>query len=296
MTAFLAGIGQKLADRWVALLVLPGLVYLAAATAAAVLGQRSAVDFPALSDQVANWAALVGTRSTGAAVLLTAGILAGSALAGYIAETGGQLTEILWTAPGRRGPARWLARRRRKRSRAAKAVADQAFAPQAEVLAAMREANRICIIEADRPTWIGDRLRACYVRVDKTYGLDLDAAWPRLWLILPEPARSEIAAARDSFSSAARVTAWGIMYLLLAIWWWPASLVALAAMAAGTAKARAATANLTNLVEAAVDLYAHELAIQLGEQLSRPLPSDVGRRLTVLMRKSRWEPGSPLAD
>ena len=296
MTAFLAGIGQKLADRWAALLILPGLAYLAAATAAAVLGQRGAVDFTALSNQVANWAASAGTRSAGAAVLLAAGILAGSALAGYIAETGGQLTEILWTVPGRRGPARWLASRRRRHSRAAKAAADQALAPQAEVLAAMREADRICVIEADRPTWIGDRLRACHVRVEKAYGLDLDAAWPRLWLILPEPARSEIAAARDSFSFAARVTAWGILYLLLAIWWWPASLVAVAAMAAGTVKARAAVAILTDLVEAAVDLYAHELAAQLGEQISRPLPSDVGRRLTVLMRKSRWEPGSPLAD
>jgi hypothetical protein len=296
MTAFLAGIGQKLADRWAALLVFPGLTYLSAATAAAVLGQSSAVDFPALSDQIGKWAGSPATRSTGGAVLLAAGILAGSALAGYIAESGGQLTEILWTMPGRVGPAKWLASRRRQRSRAAKAAADQVLAPPAEALAAMRRADRICVIEADCPTWIGDRLRACHVRVEKSYGLDLDAAWPRLWLVLPEPSRTELAAARDTFSSAARVTAWGILYLLLGIWWWPAILVALAAVTAGTVRARVAVANLTDLVEAAVDLYAHELAAQLGEPVSRPLPRAVGRRLTVLMRKSRWEPGSPLAD
>jgi hypothetical protein len=282
MTAFLAGIGQKLADRWAALLVLPGLAYLSAATAAAVLGQRNAANFPALSDQIGKWAGSPATRSTGTAVLLAAGILAGSALAGYIAETGGQLTEILWTMPGRHGPASWLASRRRQRSRAAKVS-------QSEALAAMHRADRICVIEADCPTWIGDRLRACYVRIEKTYGLDLDAAWPRLWLTMPEAARTELAAARDSFSAAARVTAWAILYLLLGIWWWPATLIALAGMAAGTVKARAAVANLTDLVEAAFDLYAHELAAHLGEPTSHPLSLAVGRRLTILMRKSRWE-------
>jgi hypothetical protein len=296
MTAFLAGAGQKLADRWAALLVFPGLAYLSAATAAAVLGQRNAVNFPALSDQVGKWADSPVTRSTGTAVLLAAGILAGSALVGYIAEIGGQLTEILWTMPGQHGPAGWLASSRRRRSRAAKAIADQALASPSEAVAAMRRADRICVIEADCSTWIGDRLRACRVRVEKAYGLDLDAAWPRLWLVMPDSARIELAAARDSFSAAARVTAWGTLYLLLGIWWWPAILIALAAMTAGTVKARIAVSNLSDLVEAAVDLYAGELAAQLGETASNPLTLIVGRRLTILMRKSRWEPGSPLAD
>jgi hypothetical protein len=38
MTGFLGEIGKKIADRWAALLVIPGLLYLAAVTAAAVLG------------------------------------------------------------------------------------------------------------------------------------------------------------------------------------------------------------------------------------------------------------------
>ena len=41
MTGFLAEIGSKLADRWAALLVLPGLLYAAAVTAAAVLASST---------------------------------------------------------------------------------------------------------------------------------------------------------------------------------------------------------------------------------------------------------------
>ena len=56
MIGFLGEIGQKLADRWAALLAIPGFLYLAAVTAAVVLGQRSAVNYPAASKQISAWA------------------------------------------------------------------------------------------------------------------------------------------------------------------------------------------------------------------------------------------------
>ena len=58
MTGFLGEIGQKLADRWAVLLAVPGLLYLAAVTAAAVLGQAHAVSYPALSRKITAWAAI----------------------------------------------------------------------------------------------------------------------------------------------------------------------------------------------------------------------------------------------
>lgn len=297
MIGFLGEIGQKLADRWAALLAIPGFLYLAAVTAAVVLGQRSAVSYPAASKQISAWATSPAVKSAGGAVLILAAVLAGSVLAGLAAVAGGRLVEVLWTLPGQHWPARWLADWRRKRSRDAKADADADDATPAEVRKAMARADRICVVAADCPTWIGDRLRACYVRIDRAYGLDLTAAWPRLWLIVPDGVRTELGAARDAFSSAARLTTWAVLYLVLGIWWWPAILIALSTGATAIIKARLATTNLADLVEAAVDLYSHDLATALdGNQAAGPVTPAAGQALTTHMRKSRWEPGSPLFD
>jgi hypothetical protein len=296
MIGFLDGIGQKLADRWAALLAIPGLLYLAAVTAAVVLGQRHAVSYPAASRQISAWATSPALRSAGGAVLVVAAVLAGSVLVGLTAAAGGQLTEALWTLPGRRAPARWLARRRRHRSQRAKAAADDPDAAAAQVRKAIARADRICVIEAACPTWIGDRLRACGVRIDQAYGLDLAAAWPRLWLIVPDGVRAELSAARDAFSSAARLTAWAALYLVLGIWWWPALPIALITGTTAVIRARQATGNLADLIEAAVDLHSHDLAAALGEDQPGPVTPAAGRELTTRMRKSRWDPRSPLAD
>jgi hypothetical protein len=83
MTGFLGEIGQKLADRWAALLVVPGLLYLAAVTAAAVLGQAHALSYPDLSRKIAVWAASPASKSPGGTVLIVAAILAGSVVEGH---------------------------------------------------------------------------------------------------------------------------------------------------------------------------------------------------------------------
>jgi len=295
MTGFLGEIGQKLADRWAALLVVPGLLYLAAVTAAAVLGQGHALSYPDLSRKVTTWAASPALKSAGGTALIIAAVLAGSVIAGLAAAAGGRFIEILWTLPGNRAPARWLAAWRRDRSRTQKAIADTATTA-AQLRKAIARADRICLIEADCPTWIGDRLRACHVRIERTYGLDVNAAWPRLWLIVPDAVRTELGAARDAFSSAARLAAWAILYLALGIWWWPAISIALITGAAAIIRAHLATGNLADLIESAVDLHSRDLAAQLDENLTGPVTPAMGRILTTRMRKSRWDPGSPLAD
>ena len=214
-------------------------------------------------------------------------------MTGFIASTLGELAEILWTAPGRRLPARWLSASRQKRSANAKKIADDPAATPQQVARAIAEADRICLVEASQPTWIGDRLRACSVRAQTAYGMDLAVAWPRLWLLLPPTAREEIGAARDSFSAAARLAGWAVLYLVLAIWWWPALVISLAIGVAARTKGRRATSNLADLIEAAVDLHIRQLADQLGDSMNGYA---AGRQLTTIMRKSRWDPHSPLAD
>jgi hypothetical protein len=296
MIGFLGEIGSKLADRWAASLVVPGLLYLAAATAAGVLGQGHALSYLDLSRTVDHWAAGSALKSVGGTVLVAAAVLAGSVATGLLAGVGGRVTEIGWTLPGRRAPARWLAASRRKRSRAAKETADNPDSTPEQVRLAVARADRICLIEASRPTWIGDRLRACRIRIERAYGIDLDTSWPRLWLIFPDNVRAELGTARDAFSAAARLTAWAVLYLLLGIWWWPAVAIALIAGAAAVVRARLATSDLADLIEASVDLYARTLAAQLDEPPAGPLTRAAGKALTARMRKSRWDPGSPLAD
>jgi hypothetical protein len=296
MTGFLGEAGKKLADRWAALLAVPGLLYLAAVAVAAVLGQGQALSYPALSRKIAAWAASPPVKSAGDTALIVGGVLAGSVLAGLAAAAGGRLVEVGWMLPGRRAPAKWLAGWRRGRSRGAKAVADDPRRPPAEVRKAMARADRICLVEADRPAWIGDRLRACRVRTERAYGLDLDIAWPRLWLIVPDGVRTELGVARDAFSAAARLAAWALLYLMLAIWWWPAAVIALVTGSTAAMRARIATDNLASLIESAVDLYHRDLAVQLNENLAGPMTPATGRALTARMGKSRWDPGSPLAE
>jgi hypothetical protein len=61
-------------------------------------------------------------------------------------------------------------------------------------------------------------------------------------------------------------------------------------------RARQATGNLADLIESTVDLHSRDLAAQFGDQAPGQVTPVTGRQLTTRMRKSRWEPGSPLAD
>jgi hypothetical protein len=296
MTAFLAEIGEKLADRWAALLVAPGLLFLASAVTAFWLGQRHALSYQALGHHVTVLAASPGFKSVGGTVLVVIGVLAGSVFTGLAASAFGRLLEMTWTLPGTYPLTRSLANWRRKRSADAKAIADDETAAPDQVRRAMARADRIGLIEPGCPTWIGDRLRACRVRVAKSCGLDVDVAWPRLWLIIPDHVRRELTSARDDFATAARLVAWAVFYLILGVWWWPAAVIAVVTLVSGVIKARNATANLADLIESAFDLYGAQLAAQLGERTDGALPAELGARLTARMRKSRWDPGSPLAD
>jgi hypothetical protein len=227
------------------------------------------------------------------------GILTGAAGAGLAATALGQLTQQAWTTQGRHAPARWLTSWRRRRWNRAYATVRTALAaaartaataspPPAPALtleAAVAACTRICLVQADRPTWIGDRLRAVDERIHRSYRLDVSAAWPRLWLLIPETARTELAAAHDSYTAAARLTGWGLLYLTVAIWWWPALLIAAVTGVTAWIRARAATAVLADLVETTVDLYGPELARQLGITCPDLLTPDIGHAVTIAVRK-----------
>lgn len=312
MNALLGELGRKLAERWVTLLLLPGALYVAVVTVASVLGHGRALDLRGLGSWVDGLAAARGSGQGGIVVLVAAGALAAAAGAGLAAAALGEGVALLWVARGRRGPGRWLAERRRERWRRAyaevvgsrRAVALSAVPPhgadpeaRAALRAALDRCRRISPVPADRPTWIGDRLRAVDLRVHHAYRVDLEALWPRLWLALPDPARAELAEASAAYRASARLTGWGLMYLLVALWWWPAAVVAVVVLATAWVRARVAAAALADLVEAAVDLYVRDVAAALGVlPAGGRLDREAGDAVSALLRKDgalHPEPAEP---
>ncbi|MGY0056113.1 hypothetical protein ACWY4P_06080 [Streptomyces sp. LZ34] len=114
MNSFLSEIGKKLAERWGALLTVPGLVFLMVLACAHVLGHAHAWDVGLLEDALRDAAAAYDKRPA-AAVLAAVGILAAATLAGALARWLAAGVEAALLAPWRRGPAAPLVRWRRGR-------------------------------------------------------------------------------------------------------------------------------------------------------------------------------------
>ena len=295
VNGFLGEIGKRLAERWASLLDLPGLLYLTVGVAAHTLGQSHPVQLSRLVTQITDWAKDPTLHSVGGTVLLVVLILAGSVGTGVAAAVLGWTIGLLLMLPGRRGLTKWLADRRRERSRAARRAVDTA--PREGVEEAAMRADRISLVEADRPNWIGDRLRACRVRVDRAYGLHLDSVWPRLWLVLPDSMRSEVTTAQEALTGSIRLGGWAVLYLILVWWWWPAAVIALTVALASWVRSRQATRAYADLVESCVDLCARDLAVRIGAADQNPqLTPELGRKINSLTRKSRWDTRSPLAE
>ncbi|MFC7758677.1 hypothetical protein ACFQY4_12290 [Catellatospora bangladeshensis] len=155
--------------------------------------------------------------------------------------------------------------------------------PTAERLG--RRRNAIALAEPQRPTWLGDQLAAVATRVHAEYGVDLGAAWPRLWLLLAADARHEVRTARAELDSSAVLAGWGLLYLALGILWWPAALAGIVALLVAWAGARRTAARLAELVESTVDLHLADLARALGEATDRAVTPETGRRITARLRK-----------
>ncbi|MEU9198505.1 hypothetical protein [Streptomyces sp. NPDC048332] len=320
MTAFLATLGGKLADTWLSLLVLPGLLYLAVAAAGSVLGHRNPFGHGLLTERIDTMAGSPAAHSPGTVFLVAALVLVASAGVSRLAGALGGGVERLWLgdwprplrpaarALTRRRARRWSAAdaryRQALRERALRAAAEtrESFAPDAFggspdldgtaerstalTTVELGEArNLIALTRPARPTWMGDRLLAADARVHRSYALDLASAWPRLWLLLPDTAHGEIRAARTALTGAARRAAWGLLYVLPALCWWPAALIAAVAWTGAWRQGRLAVHEFAELVEAVVDLHGRDLATALGIPCEERLTAVEGREVTRTLRK-----------
>lgn len=305
MSDLLTTIGEKLAGTWVSPPALPGLIFLGTASTAAVLGHRRWNDAALLTARVNRLAHEPAMHSTGVTVLVLIAVVAGSAAVGLLAQATGWAIERAWLSDWTVPPGRWLTTWRRNRWNTARArykiAIEDKYRARLRNGTRAREAteiplpdtghlndarNRIALAEPCRPTWIGDRIAAVQRRVRETYDLDLAFAWPRLWLILPDVARTELRAAADRVTAAARLVAWGFLYLAVGLYWWPAVLIGVTAIGVGWLRARANMDVFAHLVEAGVDVHGRDLARALGIDIPNRLTRDAGLEITRTVRKN----------
>lgn len=131
------------------------------------------------------------------------------------------------------------------------------------------------------PTELGNILRASETKPEEKYGLNAVICWPRLWLLLPEEARSEISQARASLDTGAHVLFWSLLFIVWSIWAWWALLGVLVAILAYRGMLSAATI-YADLVESAFDVHRQALYHALRWPLPRDPASEqqIGQELT----------------
>ena len=125
------------------------------------------------------------------------------------------------------------------------------------------------------PTRVGNILRAAETRPYHRYGLEAVTVWPRLWLVLPDPARQELTTARGSVDASVAAAIWGLAFVAFTpLAWWaaPAGIPSPTAAVLWWVPARAEV--FADLVEGAFDLY----RTTLYQQLRWPVPSNPRRR------------------
>ncbi len=65
-----------------------------------------------------------------------------------------------------------------------------------------------------QPTRVGNVLRAAEEYPQQRYGLRPHVVWPRMWLVLPDRPRGEVAQARERLNAAVRVIIWSLAFLI----------------------------------------------------------------------------------
>lgn len=147
-------------------------------------------------------------------------------------------------------------------------------------------------------TRTGNILKAAEDRPRAKYGLDSVIVWPRLWLVMPDSARKELASARGSLDAAVAGSVWAGLFAVSGLFllglspshaWWLGCLAFAVGVVVAVSIVRwwvpMRAAVFGDLVESAFDLY----RFGLYEQLRWPLPGQpeteqsVGMDLTAYL-------------
>ncbi len=278
LETFWEGAGSKVADRLLAALLGPALVFWAGGALAWLwhFGWQATL---------AGLAPLVEHEQLAVFIALPTLVVLSAALEGVLILPTLRLLEgygSLWL-PLRATAVGWT------RARAARAREDwQALAElEPATLSGEQRARfvdldlalrRIPANAADyMPTALGNVLRAAERRPTEKYGLDAVICWPRLWLLLPDDAREQINEARANLDTGARIWLWGFFFLFWTILTPLAVPVALLAMLSAYRWLVGAAESYGDLLESAFDLFRP----RLYDSLRWPLPEDTAQEFAA---------------
>ncbi|MBO3747410.1 hypothetical protein J5X84_15135 [Streptosporangiaceae bacterium NEAU-GS5] len=250
MSDLLSELGKKLADRWLTAVLLPGLLATAVAVCGHILGHQDAFNVDRLSAGIQDLIDGLNVRPPATTVVVAALALVAASGAGLAAQALGVTVHKVLTSTR---PHWWVGLRRRRAPRVTRAgdPRPESYLPT-------------------RISPVGDRFQLISPRINAQYGLDVTLAWPRIWLLLPEAARSEIGDGYASYRAATMLTGWGLLYVALGSIWWPASVAGAVILVVGYRRVADAGLVVADVIESAVDLYAKPLADAVGI----PLPNE----------------------
>ncbi|MGY1583091.1 hypothetical protein [Streptomyces sp. MN13] len=300
MAPVLDSLGQKLAEKWLSAMAVPGLLFVVAAATGAVLGHESALDRSVLFERFDKWATEAGKWSTLGQLAFFAAIVLASVAVGTLVRVCADGVERIWAGdwPGMARPLadRLTDRRLRQWEGVEEEIAelrgrhpahrrDEPVRRDLDKRAARRD--RIALAPPCRPTFTGDRMAGIETRLRNQYGIDLASCWTRLWVILPEDVRTELRTSRARFDSAVAGSVWAGCYALLGCVWWPAALAAVVTGLVSWRRGRRAVTVHAELVESTVDVYLRRLVEELGVDASGSPPDPrVGAALNRVARKA----------
>jgi hypothetical protein len=268
LSSFWTGIGGKLADRWVAAILSPAFLFWGAGLAAA--GQ---VDYLAR-----RFGERTGTEQ--AAIVVGAFVLV--AVSGFVVEALAlpilRLLEGYWPRRFDRVRRALTVRRSSRIESAAIRWRELALAQRARAHTATErdEYARLDRLrsqaplraELRMPTRLGNVLRAAEQRPLERYGLDTIVCWSRLWLLLPDTARTELSSARGQIDIRAEVWVWAVLFSCWGVFVWWTPLVGLAVALAVYRSLTDSAVVYGDLVVATYDVY----RVDLYRALDWPLP------------------------
>ena len=261
MNTLLTEIGKRIADRWLTVLLLPGLLFTAALVCAWLLGHRHALDGGELARQIAAKVTPLNKQPVQIAVAIVATLLVAT-VAAYVAQALTGAVNAAWTA---RRPDVVVAYRK-KRARRRRPQQPDPYLPA-------------------RLTPAGDHWRLAGARVAAHYGLDLNRVWPRLWLIIPVESRTVVQTSYGAYHSALTLTAWGLLYLIVGCWWWPAAVAGAVVIVIGHRRGTLTAAATAELLEAVVDLNIKALIAGLDAGRERVLTDADAVRINNVLGK-----------
>jgi hypothetical protein len=297
---FWESISGKLAERITAELVAPATVFWAAGLGAWILDDG----WDDSGGRLVRWfSGLSGVEQILVAAGALGGLIVSAAVGEHLARSVLRVLEGYWPRGFGRLRARATAARARRIERAETRLSDleaarrnNGLAPDEALEFARLDAKLRRVPAAPdlrMPTRLGDILRSGETWPRQKYGLDGVVCWPRLWLVLAEPARTDLAQARRELDHSVAIGMWGALVVVWApLTWWALPTAAIVASAAYLRTIRAAEV-FADLVEAAFDVYRDSLYSRVG--VAFPAARADERRAGEALTAYLWR-GDPPAE